>query len=76
MRQLTEEEKEEIQQKVLYSEKKSKLLKIYKAHTEDLAQAEDLFDEGLILEKRATLAKEIKALASKIKEIEKLEVYV
>jgi hypothetical protein len=76
MRVLTDEEKLELENKTLYSDEKSKLLKVYKSYDEDLEYADDSFEEELILAKKATLSKEIKLLASKIKEIEKLEVYV
>jgi len=48
---------------------KSNLLKEYKALEEDLSYAQDDFEESMIVEKREKLAKKIKDLAAKIKNI-------
>jgi hypothetical protein len=63
----------EIENKALYIEKKAKLLKTYKSYADELDGAESNFEEELVVEKREKLAKEIKHLASKIKEIESIE---
>ncbi|MFT7824260.1 MAG: hypothetical protein ABXS92_05805 [Sulfurimonas sp.] len=70
---LTEEQQECIAQKDAFVTKKAELLKEYKSYESDLEFAEDEFEEGLIAAKREKLAKEIKDLGSKIREIESLE---
>jgi len=49
-----------------YEQLKSELLDTYKKHKEELEYAADNVEEGLIREKRERLARQIKALSSKI----------
>ena len=72
MRTLTQEEQEQIDNKNLYVEQKTNFLTQYKKHQEDLEFADDDFEEGLIEEKRAKLALNIKDLNLKLKQIENL----
>ncbi len=52
--------------------KKNKLLIKYKALAEPLEYAQNDFEKGLIEEKRAALAKEIKSLAAQIEQIKEV----
>ena len=70
---LTEEQQELISQKDEFIAQKAKLLKEYKGYEKDLEFAQDEFEEGLILDRREKLAKQIKALGEKIREAESLE---
>jgi len=72
MRTLTQEEQELVDNKDLYIEQKTDFLTQYKKHQEDLEFADDDFEEGLIEEKRAKLALNIKDLNLKLKQIENL----
>ena len=72
MRTLTQEEQELVDNKDLYIEQKTNFLTQYKKHQEDLEFADDDFEEGLIEEKRAKLALNIKDLNLKLKQIENL----
>ena len=73
MRTLTDEQKSELENREKYKALKAELLKEYKSYAKDLEYAEDTFDEGQILEKRETLAKQIKSLGAKLREIEAME---
>jgi len=73
MRTLTDEQKSELENREKYKALKAELLKEYKSYAKDLEYAEDTFDEGQILEKRETLAKQIKNLGAKLREIEAME---
>ncbi len=73
MRALTDEQKSELENREKYEALKAELLKEYKSYAKDLEYAEDTFDEGQILEKRETLAKQIKGLGAKLREIEAME---
>ena len=72
----TDEQKSELENKDTYIELKAKLLKEYKSYEENLEYADDEFEEGLILQKREKLAIQIKDLASKLREIDALEIQV
>jgi len=73
MRTYTDEQKLELENKEKYETMKKKLLKEYKSYAKDLEYAEDTFEEGQILEKREKLAKQIKGLGTKLREIEAME---
>ena len=73
MTTLTDEQKTEIEKKPEYIELKAELLKEYKSYEQNLEYADDEFEEDLILQKREKLAKRIKGLGAKIREIESLE---
>ncbi len=73
MRTLNNEEKIELENKAQYIEDKAKLLAEYKSYEEDIAFANDEFEEELINDKRAKLATQIRDLGSKLKNIESLE---
>ncbi len=73
MRTLTDKQKILLENKAQYLTLKESLLKEYKSHAKALEYAEDTFEEGEILEKREKLARQIKELASKLREIENLE---
>ena len=70
---LNEEQQELIAQKDEFVTQKSTLLKEYKSYENDLEFAFDSFEEDLIKAKREKLARQIKDLGSKIREIEELE---
>ncbi len=73
MTTLTDEQITELERKPEYVEEKAKLLKEYKSYEQNLEYADDEFEEDLIMQKRERLAVEIKALGTKIREIETLE---
>jgi hypothetical protein len=73
MTTLTDEQKTEVEKKSEYIELKAELLKEYKSYEQNLEYADDEFEEDLILQKREKLAKRIKGLGAKIREIESLE---
>jgi len=54
------------------SNKKDLLLKKYKDFSEPLSYAQNDFEKSLVEEKRAALAKEIKALAAQIDKIKEV----
>ena len=73
MATLTDEQKTELEKKTEYVDLKAELLKEYKSYEQNLEYADDEFEEDLILQKREKLAKQIKELGAKIREIETLE---
>jgi len=70
---LTEEQQAQIAQKETLLAEKEQLVIKRKALAEELAYAESDMEEGLIQEERDALATRIKALASKLREIEEWE---
>jgi hypothetical protein len=73
MTTLTDEQKTEIEKKPEYIELKAELLKEYKSYEQNLEYADDEFEEDLIMQEREKLAKRIKGLGEKIRELETLE---
>jgi hypothetical protein len=73
MRTLTQEQLEEITNKQTYIEEKASLLKEYKSYEINIEYADDEFEEDMILQKREKLARKIKELGEKIRNIESLE---
>jgi hypothetical protein len=73
MRTLTQEQLEEITNKQTYIEEKASLLKEYKSYEINIEYADDEFEEDMILQKREKLARKIKELGDKIRNIESLE---
>jgi len=69
----TEEQLAEIAKKEEYLSEKTKLVAQRKALLEELEFAENDMEEGLIQEKRDALATHIKALASRLRQIEEWE---
>ena len=74
MKTLTDEQKIEIENKENYEILKEKLLKEFKTHTAELEYADDDFETSLINGKKNKLAKEIKTLAAKLRDIEAIVV--
>ena len=74
MKTLTDEQKIEVENKENYETLKANLLKEYKSHDEELQYADNNFDEEIIVMKKEKLAKEIKILASKLRDIEAIVV--
>jgi len=70
---LTEEQLAEIAKKEDYISEKTMLVEQRKALLEELEFAENDMEEGLIVEQRDVLAVQIKALATKVRQIEEWE---
>jgi len=73
MKTLTDDQAMELENKHRYVALKAELLKEYKSYEGNLEFADDEFEENLILEKRNTLAVQIKSLGEKIRDIESFE---
>jgi hypothetical protein len=72
MKILTDEQKNDIENKEKYKVLKVELLKEYKEYAEQLEYIDNTFEEDIINQKREKLAKEIKSLGAKLREIEAL----